>query len=449
MPAQLIVFVRSIRENPPLDDRNKADMGLLALGINHKTATLELRERVAFTPERLLDALREGCAQGGVRELAILSTCNRTEFYCADPRVSGEGLVAWLGRHHQVPLADLSRFLYTFEDEQAVRHIMRVAAGLDSMVLGEPQILGQMKDAWGQAQQAGTLGPELDRLFQAVFACAKQVRSDTAIGANPVSVGFAAVMLARQIFTDLATKEALLIGAGEMIELVGKHLFEQGVGQITVANRTLSRGLALAEEFSGRAVTLDELPEALVRADIVISSTASPVPVVGKGTVERALRKRRHRPIFMVDIAVPRDIEPEVGELDDVYLYSVDDLQDVIAENIRSRQSAALEAERIVEARAAQFMAERRALDAVATLTAYREHTERLREQELEKALLQLQQGQNPEEVMQRLARNLANKLMHAPTVQLRQTAAEGRSDLLAYAARLLGVSSSDDGGKP
>lgn len=419
-------------------------MGLLALGINHKTASLALREKVAFTPEGLADALRAACADAGVTELAILSTCNRTEFYGLAPAAGAEALVAWLGRHRHLPLSELASSLYQYEDEAAVRHMMRVAAGLDSMVLGEPQILGQMKTAYSQAAEAGTLGPELERLFQSTFSAAKQVRTDTAIGANAVSVGFAAVMLARQIFSHLREAEVLLVGAGETTELVGRHLHEQGVKRITVANRTLTRGLALAEQFGGRAIALEDIPEALVQADIVIASTASPLPIIGKGMAERALKKRRHRPILMVDIAVPRDIEPEVGELQDVYLYSVDDLQSVIEENLRARQDAAREAETIVNERARRYMTQKREQGAVGTLTAWRQQGEALREQELARALAALQKGDDPAAVLERLSRGLTAKLLHAPTVALKKAAADDNPDKLRWAAELLGVAPGD-----
>lgn len=415
-------------------------MGLLALGINHKTASLELREKVAFTPERLEVALREACTQAGVQELAILSTCNRTEFYGQVPDNGCDALLSWLSHHQQLPLSEISACLYRYEGEAAVRHMMRVAAGLDSMVLGEPQILGQVKTAYSQAAAAGTLGPELERLFQSTFATAKQVRTDTAIGANPVSVGYAAVQLARQIFSELRDSEALLIGAGEMIELVGKHLFEQGVTKITVANRTLSRGQLLAQQFGGRAITLEEIPEALVHADIVISSTASPLPIVGKGMAERALKKRRHKPIFMVDIAVPRDIEPEVAELQDVFLYTVDDLRSVIDENMRSRQDAAHEAEIIVGECAQQFMLHKREQDAVSIMTAWRQQSDGVREQELHKALGALKKGDDPAFVLERLSRQLMNKMLHAPTIAMKKAAAAGEKDKLAWAVDLLGV---------
>lgn len=422
-------------------------MRLLALGINHTTASLDLREKVAFTPERLIEALREAVREAGVAELAILSTCNRTEFYGHVPAQNGDALLAWLGRYHHLALSEISASIYQYENEEAVRHMMRVASGLDSMVLGEPQILGQMKTAYSQAAEAGTLGPELERLFQTTFAAAKQVRSETAIGANPVSVGFAAVMMAKQIFSDLRESEALLIGAGETIELVGKHLFEQGVKKITVANRTLSRGLELARQFNGRAIALEDIPDALVQADIVIASTASPLPLLGKGMVERALKKRRHKPIFMVDIAVPRDIEPEVGSLADVYLYTVDDLHSVIEENKRSRQEAAQAAEKIVTQCAALFVAKKREQGALSTLLAYRQRVEGLRAEEVERALSALEKGGDATEVLQRMSRNLTNKILHTPSVVLKKAAAEGAMEKLAWAAEVLGVN--NDGTTP
>ncbi|MCC2638152.1 MAG: glutamyl-tRNA reductase [Moraxellaceae bacterium] len=415
-------------------------MGLLALGINHKTASLDLREKVAFTPDTLADALRAALREAGVNEIAILSTCNRTEFYGQVEGACGESLLAWLAQSRQLPLGEISGCVYQYENEEAVRHMMRVAAGLDSMVLGEPQILGQLKDAYMQAAAAGTLGPALERLFQATFSAAKQVRTDTAIGANPVSVAFAAVQLGRQIFADLRDTEALLIGAGEMIELVGKHLYEQGVTKITVANRTLSRGFELAQKFNGRAISLEDIPEALVTTDIVISSTASPLPILGKGMVERALKKRRHKPVFMVDIAVPRDIEPEVAELDDVYLYSVDDLQSVVEVNLRSRQEAAVAAENIVTARAAQFMTQKREQGAAGLVVAYRHRVEVLRAQEVERALAALRKGQAPEEALERLSRTLANKLLHAPSIAIKKAAADGQFGKLDWAVDLLGL---------
>lgn len=415
-------------------------MGFLAFGINHKTAAVDVRERVAFAPERLGEALREILGASLTQEVAILSTCNRTEIYCSQDHADTDSLLKWLADYHGVPVDEISRCSYLHRDAAAVRHMMRVAAGLDSMVLGEPQILGQMKEAWQTARDAGTLGPYLDRLFQSTFNTAKQVRTDTAIGENPVSVAFAAVSLARQIFSDLGRSTALLIGAGETIALVARHLYEQGVGRIIVANRTLERAELLSEPLGGEAIVLTQLPEVLSRCDIIISSTASPLPILGKGAVERALKQRKHKPMFMVDIAVPRDIEPEVGSLDDVYLYTVDDLHEVIEENMRSRQGAAEAAERLIEAGTSDFMQRLRALAAVDVLRRYREKAEHLRDQELAKAQARLERGADPAVVMAEMARALTNKLLHDPSVQLKQMSAQGRAEALALAQELFAL---------
>ncbi|SFP31518.1 glutamyl-tRNA reductase [Geopseudomonas sagittaria] len=413
-------------------------MAFLALGINHKTASVAVRERVAFGPEQLVEALQQLCRVTPCREAAILSTCNRSELYLALDEAQAEAILAWLAGYHGLSLDELRACAYIHEDNDAVRHMMRVACGLDSMILGEPQILGQMKDAYASAREAGTLGPLLGRLFQATFSTAKTVRTDTRIGENPVSVAFAAVSLAKQIFSDLPRSQALLIGAGETITLVARHLHEQGIRRIVVANRTLERASQLAEEVGGQAVLLADIPEQLVNSDIVISSTASPLPILGKGAVERALKKRKHRPVFMVDIAVPRDIEPEVGELDDVYLYTVDDLHEVIAENLRSRQGAARAAEELVLTGVDEFMARLRERDSVDLLRGYRQRAEQLRDEELAKALRQLGNGIPAEDVLAQLARGLTNKLLHAPSVQLKKFSAAGRHDALAVAQELL-----------
>ena len=413
-------------------------MAFLALGINHKTASVAVRERVAFGPEQLVDALQQLCRVTPCREAAILSTCNRSELYLALEEAQAEAILAWLAGYHGLSLDELRDCAYIHQDDEAVRHMMRVAAGLDSMILGEPQILGQMKDAYATAREAGTLGPLLGRLFQATFSTAKTVRTDTRIGENPVSVAFAAVSLAKQIFSDLQRSQALLIGAGETIALVARHLHEQGVKRIVVANRTLERASALAGEVGGHAVLLSAIPEELVNSDIVISSTASPLPILGKGAVESALKKRKHRPVFMVDIAVPRDIEPEVGELDDVYLYTVDDLHEVIAENLRNRQDAALAAEELVLTGVDEFMLRLRERDSLDLLRSYRQRAEQLRDEELLKALRLLSNGTPAEDVLVQLARGLTNKLLHAPSVQLKKFSAAGRQDALAVAQELL-----------
>jgi glutamyl-tRNA reductase len=406
-------------------------MALLALGINHKTAPVEVRERVAFAPELLSDAMLAARDFASLKEIAILSTCNRTELYCSAGIEGSRALLEWLGEYHNLDSNELQKCSYALWDEEAARHMMRVASGLDSLVLGEPQILGQLKSAYSLSQEHGHVGAELGRLFQQTFSIAKQVRTDTAIGENPVSVAYAAVSLAQHIFANLNDSKALLIGAGETIELVARHLSQAGVKDITVANRTLSRALSLAEEFDGQAILLGDIPDALAEADIVISSTASQLPILGKGAVEAALKRRKHRPIFMVDIAVPRDIETQVSELDDVYLYTVDDLKEVIEENQRSRENAARQAEEIVESGAHEFMRQLRSLEAVDLLTAFRSQAEAVRDQELEKALKQLANGKPADEILQMLARGLTNKLLHHPTIQMRKASAEGRTDLL------------------
>jgi len=420
-------------------------MAFLALGINHKTASVDVRERVAFTPEQLVEALQQLCRVTPSREAAILSTCNRSELYLEQDQLAADEVLCWLADYHKLSLDELRACAYVHQDDSAVRHMMRVASGLDSMVLGEPQILGQMKSAYAVAREAGTVGPLLGRLFQATFSTAKQVRTDTAIGENPVSVAFAAVSLAKQIFSDLNRSQALLIGAGETITLVARHLYEQGVKRIVVANRTLERASTLAEQFGAHAVLLADIPQELVNSDIVISSTASQLPILGKGAVERALKQRKHKPIFMVDIAVPRDIEPEVGELDDVYLYSVDDLHEVIAENLKSRQGAAQAAEELVLAGADDFMLRLRELAAVDVLKAYRQQAEHLRDEELAKALRLLANGSAAEEVLALLARGLTNKLLHEPSVQLKKLSADGRIDALAVAQELFALDEGTD----
>lgn len=412
-------------------------MALLAVGINHKTAPVEVRERVAFAPEQICEAMSGARQQAGLQEVAILSTCNRTELYCAAETADTQAVLDWVGQYHGLDSCELTRCSYSYRNEDAVRHMMRVAAGLDSLVLGEPQILGQLKSAFSVAQEAGMLGAELGRLFRHTFSVAKQVRTETAIGQNPVSVAYAAVSLAQHIFADLGESHALLIGAGETIELVARHLHQAGVRSITVANRTLARAQTLADEIDGEAIELAAMPQALPQADILISSTASQLPILGKGAVETALKKRKHRPMFMVDIAVPRDIESQVSELDDVYLYTVDDLTEVIEENQRSRESAAAEAEAIIDAGTKEFLGRLRELQAVDTLTALRAKGQAISDAELDKALRQLARGNDPEQLLRQLARGITNKMLHQPTVQLRKASAEGRSEFVGVVQEL------------
>lgn len=412
-------------------------MSIWTLGINHKTAPVEVRERVAFDPASMNLVLKDLQELECVSEVVVLSTCNRTEIYCTADDRCPERIAQWLHANHDIERADLDASLYALTDDNAVAHTMRVASGLDSLVLGEPQILGQMKSAFAVAQEAGTTGTELGRLFRQTFSIAKRVRTDTAIGQNPVSVAFAAVRMAQHIFADLKNSRALLIGAGETIELVARHLRHAGVEHMTLANRTLARAQNLAQEFHAEAVLLEDIPMVLPQADIVISSTASPLPILGKGMVENALKKRRHKPMFMVDIAVPRDIEQEVGDLSDVYLYTVDDLRDIIEENVRSREDAAKQAEELIEAGVEHFMRELKALDAVSTLTDIRTHVEVLRDEQLEKALRQIQNGADPEKVLRTFAHTLGNKILHKPMTALRRAGSEGRIDVLDWSREL------------
>ncbi len=415
-------------------------MTLLAFGINHKTAPVEIREKVAFAQENVAQALGELTSFAPVTEAVILSTCNRTEVYCGLDYPANDAVRDWFGRYHHLPLESFSPYSYAYLDDQAVQHILRVASGLDSLVLGEPQILGQIKEAYTTAFHNGTIGAQLNRLFQHTFAVAKQVRTDTAIGASPVSVAFAAVSLAKQIFADLAEHTVLLIGAGETIELVARHLKENKVTKMIVANRTVERAEELAKKFNATAITLGEIPDRLIEADIIISSTASPLPILGKGAVESALKLRKHRPLFMVDLAVPRDIEPEVAKLNDVYLYTVDDLHEVIDENRKSRQAAALQAEEIISAQVEHFMGWLRSLDAVDAIRAFREHAEAIRSDALSTAQRQLATGKDPQIVMAELARSLTNKLIHAPSVHMKHAAYHGQQDVLAHAYQILGL---------
>jgi glutamyl-tRNA reductase len=413
-------------------------LSLFALGLNYHTAPLAVRERVVFHVERLREALLD-IRRGLASEAAILSTCNRTELYLAaeQPPVA---VTEWMAHYHHVEPGELQRYVYTLPREQAVRHAFRVASGLDSMVLGEPQILGQMKEAARAAESAGTLGTVLHKLFQRSFAVAKEVRSTTNVGTASVSMAAAAVKLAARIFPSLKDQKLLFIGAGEMIELCATHFAAQAPARVTVANRTLERAERLAHRFNGEAMELKGLPDHLHEYDIVVSSTASSLPILGKGLVERALRARRRRPMFMVDLAVPRDIEPEVGELDDVFLYTVDDLAQIVSDNRDARRSAVEQAEVIIETQVGQFMRWMQARESVPLIRALREQGEQARRQELERALRCLQRGDDPALVLEALSQGLTNKLLHAPTQALSETAGDERRALAATLARLFRI---------
>jgi glutamyl-tRNA reductase len=410
---------------------------LFALGLNHTTAPLPVRERVVFHVEKLLDALGELKRGRDLEEAAILSTCNRTELYLSTEPDKAQAAADWLAQYHRLHPSELSQYLYTLPHDQAVRHTFRVASGLDSMVLGEPQILGQMKEAVRTAEAAGTLGTVLHKLFQRTFAVAKEVRTTTQVGANSVSMAAAAVKLAARIFPSLKDQKVLFIGAGEMIELCATHFAAQAPARITVANRTLERGHALAHRFNGRAIELRQLAGELQEHDIVVSCTASSLPILGKGLVERALRARRHAPMFMVDLAVPRDIEAEVAELDDVFLYTLDDLQDIVRGNLDARKASLEQAEAIIETQVGQFMHWMQARASVPLIRALREQGEAARRLELERALKLLHKGADPAQVLESLSQGLTNKLLHGPTQALNDSSDEERRGLAELLERL------------
>ncbi|SFU21025.1 glutamyl-tRNA reductase [Kosakonia arachidis] len=417
-------------------------MTLLALGINHKTAPVSLRERIAFSPDTLDQALESLLSQPMVQGGVVLSTCNRTELYLSVEEQENlhEALVRWLCDYHHLSEEEVRQSLYWHQDNDAVSHLMRVASGLDSLVLGEPQILGQVKKAYADSQRGHGNASDLERMFQKSFSVAKRVRTETDIGASAVSVAFAACTLARQIFESLSTVTVLLVGAGETIELVARHLHEHKVQKMIIANRTRERAQVLAEEVDADVISLSEIDERLKDADIVISSTASPLPIIGKGMVERAMKARRNQPMLLVDIAVPRDVEPEVGKVANAYLYSVDDLQSIIQHNLAQRKAAAVQAETIVAQETSEFMSWLRAQSASETIREYRSHSEAVRDELTAKALAALAQGGDPQVIMQDLAWKLTNRLIHAPTKSLQQAARDGDDERLHTLRNSLGL---------
>jgi glutamyl-tRNA reductase len=405
-------------------------MPLYALGLNHATAPVKVREQVAFQPDTLGVALRDLIAQPSVKEAAILSTCNRTEVYFSAAEAAP--VERWLESFHRVPSESLHPYVYTLAQDRAVSHAFRVASGLDSMVLGEPQILGQMKHAVRSAEAAGALGLILNRLFQRTFAVAKDVRTNTDIGSASISMAAAAVQLAERIYPSLADQHLLLIGAGEMIDLAAAHFAAKHPKSITVANRTLERGEQLAARFGANAITLNELPERLAQFDMIVTSTASSLPILGKGLLERAIKSRRHTPMFIVDLAVPRDVEPEAAELDDVFLYSVDDLANIVKDNLQIRVDALTQAEEMIAEQAQSFLRWLDGRSVIPTLTALQGHHEVLRAAEVERARRLLSGGAAPEQVIEQLARGLTNKFLHAPAQALTRAGDAERAQLLA-----------------
>ncbi len=416
-------------------------MALAALGINHRTADLDLRERVSFTQDSVNAALRELAALSSVSEAVILSTCNRTELYLSHDGADGiERVRDWLCHWHQVERGDLKDALYWHAGEAAVRHAIEVASGLDSMVPGEPEIFGQFKQASRDAERAGTLGGELRHLIQHTFSAAKKVRTRTEISRNPVSIAHVAVSLTRQFFDQLQERRALVIGAGEAARLVARYLHDAGVGHLTIANRNLDRARQLARDLLAHAIPISHIGHALEDADIVISSTGSPVPVLGKGTVEDAIQRRRHRPIYMVDLAVPRDIEPRVAHLSDIYLYTQEDLRQVVEKNLRSRESARQEASAIIDQQVEEFARRARSESAFALIRDYRDQTRRLRNETLEQARRRLRRGRGADETLEWLANTLCNRLTHDPTQALNEAGKDNDLSLLDSARALLRI---------
>jgi len=412
-------------------------MPLLTTGISHHTATLEIREKIAIARTDYAERVKELHTLDGVEEVVVVSTCNRTEIYSIGPRQSREQVRNWLQTKGGLSDAEMDEHCYVREREQAVRHLFRVSGGLESLVLGESQIVGQLKDSWQMAHEAGGVGKVLDRLFQHAFATGKKIRSKTRIGEHPVSVAYTTVMLARQIFGDLASKTVVLIGAGEMIELCGRHLHDRGVSSLIIANRSLDRATALAEQYDAHAVSLANLQDVLHKADILISSTASQEPVLHAKAIKSALKQRRNQPMFLVDIAVPRDIHPDVGKLGNVYLYTIDDLQKVVDSNLSKRSEAARSASGDVSEAVGEFMRWLNSARAAVYLQNMHKHARMNSEELVAKALRKIRAGKDPEKVVTQLANTLANRILHLPSTRLRQAAEEQDDELLRVANRL------------
>jgi glutamyl-tRNA reductase len=409
------------------------------LGLNHNTAPVEIREQVVFTGDESSAALADVEALDGVDEVVLLSTCNRTEFYVDATETGIANLRNWLQTDQQLDEKTRAA-LFTLDSEEAIRHLFRVACGLDSMVLGEPQILGQLKDAFRQAEQRGSVGKQLNRLFHHTFSVAKRVRTDTEIGSSPVSVAYAAVNLANQFFSGFSQHTALLIGAGVTIELVARHLYSNEIGRLFIANRDIAHAQALAAHFDGFALPLSELEGTLPEADILISSTASTEPVVTFEQMKAAVRARRHKPVFAVDIAVPRDLDPAISELDDVYLYTIDDLDRVILEGQSNREAAAVDANRILEDETHRYLSIERSKEVAPVITALRDRGDEIREQVLDKARRRLARGADADEVLEFVTSALMKKLLHMPSVKLRQASEKSDQEYIDHVRDLFGL---------
>jgi len=412
-------------------------MPLLITGISHHSATLEIREKIAITRLDYGARVKELHELDGIEEVVVVSTCNRTEIYSIGPSQSREQVRQWLKAKGNLTDTEMDKHCYVREREHAVRHLFRVAGGLDSLVLGESQIVGQLKDSWQMANDAGGVGKVLDRLFQHAFATGKRIRSKTHIGDHPVSVAYTTVMLAKQIFGDLNSKTVILVGAGEMVELCGRHLHDKGLSSLIIANRSIERAAELAEEFGGLAVSLKDLPEVLHKADILISSTASLEPVIQAQSVKMALKQRRYQPMFLVDIAVPRDIHPDVAKLDNVYLYTIDDLQKVVDKNLSKRSEAAEAASGDIDESVDEFMRWLNSARAAVYLRNLHKHARQNSDELVARALRKIKAGNDPEQVVTQLANTLTKRILHLPSTRLRQAAEEQDDDLLRVANRL------------
>lgn len=417
-------------------------MGLVAIGLNHQSAPIDIREQLSVPIEAQGPLVLQLLQSEQISEAIIVSTCNRTELYLCCGSLSP--VIEWLRTHSSIPVEVLQRHSYYYQDQEAVRHLMKVASGLNSMVLGEVEILGQLKSSFQMSKGVGGVGKILDRLFQYAFKVAKTVRSNTNISVNPVSVAYAAVSLSRHVFTDLSQQTVLLVGAGDTARLILKHLQSIGVKKIILANRTLQHAMMISQDLDITCdlmtIDLAQLPVHLPKADIVISSTASPLPILGKGMVESALKVRRHKPVFMVDIAVPRDIEPEVGMLQDVYLYCIDDLKQIVTDNQAHRRDAALQAELIIAKEVDLFMAWMLAQKHIGVVRSLRHQAREIKTEILKEGLTKLTQGQAPEKVLEHSLHRLLNRLLHHPTKQTRLASFEGDEDILHVASQLFNV---------
>ncbi len=412
-------------------------MPLLTTGISHHTAPLEIREKIAIARVDNAEKVKQLCAMDDIEEAVIVSTCNRTEIYTIGPKHSGAQVRQWLQKSGNLTTAEIDEHCYIREREHSVRHLFRVAGGLESLILGESQILGQLKEAWQLSHEADGVGKVMDRLFQHAFATGKRVRTKTGIGEHPVSVAYTTVLLAKQIFGDLASKTVILVGAGEMVELCGRYLYDKGVSSLIIANRSIARAATLAEQYGAHAVALSDLPGIMHKADILISSTASQLPVISAASVKAALKQRRNRPMFLVDIAVPRDIDPETATLKNVYLYTIDDLQQVVDSNLSKRSEAAQAAMGDVDLAVDEFMRWLNSARAVVYLQKLHNHARKNSDELVAKALRKLAAGKDPEQVITQLANTLSKRILHLPSTRLRQAAEAQDDELLRVANRL------------